>query len=79
MKVAGLRAMSIFLLDRKAIVIIEADNYERSAEYLATAAASIRWEKYMADILETESGGAYDPERAWPTPLPLVFDWGPTS
>ena len=75
MKSAGIHSMSIFLSGRQAVIFMESEDYNRTSRLLATAPASIRWEEYMADVLETETGGPYDPSNAWPQPLSLVFDW----
>jgi L-rhamnose mutarotase len=75
MKTAGIHSMSIFLLGSRAVVFLDAADYDAASLFLATAPASLRWEEHMADILETETGAPYDPKNAWPHPLSLVFDW----
>jgi L-rhamnose mutarotase len=76
MEAAGIHSMSIFLVGTQAILFLEAEDYERSAEYLGNAPASRRWEEYMAQVLEGDAGTPYDPHNAWPKTLPLVFEWG---
>ena len=46
----------------------------RSAD-LAESPESVRWEEYMAPIMEDESGDAYDPHDAYPEGMPEVFHW----
>jgi len=72
---AGIQAMNIYLAGRQVVVFMEVENYRRSVELLARAPASVRWEQFMAPIMESDSEGPYDPEKAWPNGLPEVFRW----
>jgi L-rhamnose mutarotase len=72
---AGVHALEIYLVEPQAIVIMDVHSYEASAAYLSKAPASIRWEEFMAPLMIGESGGAYDPENAWPSGVPAVFRW----
>ena len=75
MEQAGIQTMNIYLAGRQAVVFMEVEDYLRSVELLAKAPASIRWEQFMAPIIESDSEGPYDPEKAWPSGLPEVFGW----
>jgi L-rhamnose mutarotase len=75
MEQAGIEAMNIYLAGRQVVVFMEVEDYVRSVELLAKAPASVRWEQFMAPIMEGDSAGPYDPEKAWPSGLPEVFRW----
>jgi L-rhamnose mutarotase len=77
---AGIQSMNIYLAGRQVVIFMEVEDYRRSVEFLAKAPASVRWEQFMAPIMESDSEGPYDPEKAWPNGLPEVFRWSaPTA
>ena len=71
-----MRSMSIFMVDRQLFLYMETDDYAEAVRILAECPESVRWEEYMAPIMEDESGDAYDPYDAYPEGLPEVFHWG---
>jgi len=75
MEQAGIQAMNIYLAGRQVVIFMEVEDYRRSVEFLAKAPASVRWEQFMAPIMESDPEGPYDPEKAWPEGLPEVFRW----
>ena len=73
---AGVRSMSIFMSDRQLILYMEVEKYAEAVRILAESPESVRWEEYMAPIMQDESGDAYDPHDAYPEGiLPEVFHW----
>ena len=72
---AGVRSMSIFMADRQLILYMEVEEYAEAVRILAESPESVRWEEYMAPIMQDESGDAYDPHDAYPEGLPEVFHW----
>jgi L-rhamnose mutarotase len=49
--------------------------YAEAARVLGESPHSRRWEEYMASIMESAAGDAYDPDNAYPDGLPEVFFW----
>ena len=49
--------------------------YAEAARVLGESPHSRRWEEYMASIMESAAGDAYDPDNAYPDGLPEVFYW----
>lgn len=72
---AGVRSMSIFMADRQLFLYMETEDYAEAVRILAESPESVRWEEYMAPIMEDESGDAYDPHDAYPEGMPEVFHW----
>ncbi len=72
---AGVRSMSIFMADRRLFLYMETEDYAEAVRILAESPESVRWEEYMAPIMEDESGDAYDPHDAYPEGMPEVFHW----
>ena len=62
---AGVQSMSIFMADRKLFLYMETANYAEAVRILAESPESVRWEEYMAPIMEDESGDDYDPHDAY--------------
>jgi L-rhamnose mutarotase len=72
---AGIHNMSIFMHGLQMFLYMEADNYAEAIRILGDSPESLRWEEYMAPIMEGEAEAAYDPENAYPDGLPEVFHW----
>jgi L-rhamnose mutarotase len=72
---AGIHNMSIFMHGRQMFLYMEVDNYAEAIRILGDSPKSLRWEEYMAPIMEGEAEAAYDPENAYPDGLPEVFHW----
>ena len=72
---AGVRSMSIFMVDRQLFLYMEVEEYTEAVRILAESPESVRWEEQMAPIMEDESGDAYDPHDAYPEGMPEVFHW----
>lgn len=74
---AGIAKMSIFMRGHDLFLYMEVENYAKAVEILGSSPAAIRWEEYMAPIMEsaTEEDAPYDPLNAFPGSLPEVFYW----
>jgi len=75
MKRAGIHKMSIFMQGSELFLYMEVEDYDKAVEMLAQSPDSVRWEEYMAPIMQDESGDVYDPDNAYPQGLPEVFYW----
>ncbi|MDP6239214.1 MAG: L-rhamnose mutarotase [Anaerolineales bacterium] len=76
MRQAGVRKMSIFRFGQQLFLYMEVKDYAESVRMLAKSPASVRWEEYMAPIMQNAEGDDYDPEDdAFPDGLPEVFCW----
>jgi len=75
MKAAGVRSMNIFLAGNLSVVILEAEDYETSIGRLQKAPFCVRWEEFMAPIMEGPGGEVYSPSKAWPEGAQEVFCW----
>ena len=72
---AGIHKMSIFMQDRQLFLYMEVDDYAQAIRILDASPDSVRWEEYMAPIMEGESGENYDPASAYPPGMPEVYYW----
>ena len=72
---AGVHKMSIFMSGLQLFLYMEVEDYAEAARILAESDDSVRWEEYMAPIMESATGDAYDPVNAYPDGLPEVFYW----
>lgn len=75
LKRAGVHKMSIFMSGLQLFLYMEVEDYAAAARILAESDDSVRWEEYMAPIMESATGDAYDPANAYPEGLPEVFYW----
>jgi len=75
MKRAGIHKMSIFMRGREMFLYMEVDDYAEAIRILGKSPESVRWEEYMAPIMEGADDEAYDPNDAYPQGLPEVFSW----
>ncbi len=67
--------MSIFMFGLQLFLYMEVEDYAEAARILADRDNSVRWEEYMAPIMESAPGEIYDPAKAYPAGLPEVFYW----
>ena len=75
LKRAGVHKMSIFMSGLQLFLYMEVEDYAEAARILAESDDSVRWEEYMAPIMESATGDAYDSASAYPDGLPEVFYW----
>jgi L-rhamnose mutarotase len=74
---AGIRKMAIYMKGDDLFLYMEVDDYPKAVRILSQSPASLRWEEYMAPIMEDSGGQDYDPTNAYPPSLPEVFYWEP--
>lgn len=75
MREAGVYKMSIFRFGLQLFLYMEVKDYAESVRMLERSPASMRWEKYMAPIMQNAEGSDYNPVDAFPDGLPEVFYW----
>jgi len=75
MERAGIHKMSIFMKGRELFLYMEVEDYPAAVRILGESSDSLRWEQYMAPIMEGDDAEAYDPAHAYPEGLPEVFYW----
>ena len=75
LKRAGVHRMSIFMFGRQLFLYMEVEDYAAACEVLESSPESVRWEEYMAPIMENAGGEEYDPANPYPEGLPEVYFW----
>ena len=75
MLASGVHSMSIYMAGRQLFLYMEVENYAEMVRLHANDPNSLRWEEYMAPIMENAAGEDYDPNNAYPAGLPEVFHW----
>ena len=75
MRRSGIHKMSIFRRAHQLFLYMEVEDYAESVRILEASPVAVRWERYMAPIMESAEGENYDPENAYPDGLPEVFHW----
>jgi len=76
---AGVRKMAIFMKDSELFLYMEVDDYPKAVRILSASPEVLRWEEYMAPIMEETGTNGFDPANAYPSSLPEVFYWAPAS
>jgi L-rhamnose mutarotase len=76
---AGITKLAIYLHGSDLFLYMEVEDYAKAVEILTTSPAALRWEEYMAPIMEACNDERYDPLNAFPGSLPEVFYWAPTG
>ena len=79
MRQVGVHKMSIFRFKQQLFLYMEVEDYARMSQMMEKSPVSMRWEEYMAPIMNNADGGDYDPGGgdAYPDGLPEVFYWEP--
>ena len=72
---AGVHKMAIFMNGLQLFLFMEVEDYSTAVRMLAEFPDTVRWEQYMAPIMEDASGKDYDPANPYPDGLPEVFFW----
>jgi L-fuconolactonase len=72
---AGVKEMSIWMHGRDVFLLMVCANYKAAVELLDASPESVKWEQWMAPMMETAEGDEYDPEHAYPDGLPEVWRW----
>ena len=75
LEAAGVLEMSIWMKGCEIYLMMVATDYKKATAFLDQQPESLKWEEYMAPMMETGEGGEYDPANAYPDGLPEVFRW----
>jgi L-rhamnose mutarotase len=72
---AGVHKMSVFIKGVELFLYMEVEDYAMAIRILGESPDMVRWEDYMAPIMEGASGESYDPASPYPDGLHEVFFW----
>ena len=72
---AGITKMAIYMKGPNLFLYMEVDDYAKAVRMLSQSPAALRWEEYMAPLMESNGDEPFDPANAYPTSLPEVFYW----
>ena len=76
-RLAGIKKMAIYMKGSDLFLYMEVDDYAKAVRILSQSPAALRWEEYMAPILDDVDDQPFDPANAYPASLPEVFFWEP--
>lgn len=76
---AGIKKMSISMKGTDLFLYMEVEDYAKAVLILSASPAALRWEEYMAPIMQDSGEDSFDPANAFPASLPEVFYWEPTA
>jgi L-rhamnose mutarotase len=76
---AGVTKMAIYMKGADLFLYMEVEDYPKAVRMLSDSAAVLRWEEYMAPIMENNGDEGFDPTNAYPASLPEVFFWEPAA
>src|SRR4051812_28424214 len=76
---AGIRKMAIYMKGADLFLYMEVEDYAKAVRLLSQSPAALRWEEYMAPIMDDIGDQAVDPANAYPASLPEVFYWEPVT
>ena len=72
---AGVSKMGIYMTGRDLFLYMEVDDYAKAVRVLNKSPIVLRWEEYMAPIMEASDDRRFDPTNPYPVSLPEVFFW----
>ena len=72
---AGVSKMGIYMTGRDLFLYMEVDDYAKAVRVLNKSPIVLRWEEYMAPIMEASDDRVFDPQNPYPVSLPEVFFW----
>jgi L-rhamnose mutarotase len=72
---AGVSKMGIYMTGRDLFLYMEVDDYAKAVRMLNMSPIVLRWEEYMAPIMEASDDRGFDPTNPYPVSLPEVFFW----
>jgi L-rhamnose mutarotase len=72
---AGIKKMAIHMKGLDVFLYMEVEDYARAVLHLSQSPVALRWEKYMAPIIDNAGDQAFDPAHAYPPSLPEIFYW----
>lgn len=76
---AGVTKMAIYLKGAELFLYMEVENYARAVRMLNDSPEIMRWEEYMAPIMENAGDKCFDPANPYPESLPEIFFWEPVD
>ncbi len=76
---AGVTKMAIYMRGAELFLYMEADDYAKAVRMLSASPAVLRWEEYMAPIMEEVGDRNVDPTNPYPATLPEVYFWESTD
>jgi L-rhamnose mutarotase len=76
---AGIKKMAIYMKGSDLFLYMEVEDYAKAVRILSQSPAALRWEDYMAPIMDDLDNRAFDPSNAFPESLPEVFFWESTT
>jgi len=71
--------MAIFMKGADLFLYMEVEDYADAIRLLNKSPAVLRWEEYMAPIMEDSGDHVFDPAHPYPASLPEVFFWEPSE
>src|SRR3954463_782566 len=74
---AGIKNMAIYMKGSDLFLYMEVEDYAKAVRVLSQSPAALRWEEYMAPIMDNPNDKNFDPANAYPASLPEVFFWEP--
>jgi L-rhamnose mutarotase len=72
---AGVTKMGIYMTGHDLFLYMEVDDYAKAVRVLNKSPIVLRWEEYMAPIMEASDDRIFDPKNPYPVSLPEVFFW----
>jgi L-rhamnose mutarotase len=78
-QLAGIKKMAIYMKGSDLFLYMEVEDYAKAVRILSQSPAALRWEEYMAPIMDDLNDQAFDPANAYPASLPEVFFWEPSA
>jgi L-rhamnose mutarotase len=78
-QLAGIKKMAIYMKGSDLFLYMEVEDYAKAVRMLSQSPAALRWEEYMAPIMDDVDDQAFDPANAFPASLPEVFFWEPAA
>ena len=72
---AGVTKMAIYMKGADLFLYMEVENYAKAVRILSASPAVLRWEEYMAPIMDDSGDEAFDPANPYPASLPEVYFW----
>jgi len=76
---AGVTKMAIYMNGPNLFLYMEVDDYAKAVRMLNKSPAVLRWEEFMAPIMEVSGDHDFDPANPYPASLPEVFFWEPAE
>ena len=76
---AGIKKMAIYMKGADLFLYMEVDDYSKAVRLLSQSPAALRWEEFMAPIMDDSGDQVFDPANAYPASLPEVFFWEPDA